>query len=65
MDEQSARSAAQALGGSAWHSGGGIWLVRFERADGRVVLVSDEIVCEYSDALAADQGEPTGSIALH
>jgi len=65
MDEQAARAVAEALGGSAWNSGGSIWLVRFERADGRVVLISDEAVCEYDDDVAAGEAEPAASIVLH
>lgn len=65
MDEKAAKAVAEALGGSAWDSGGGIWLVRCERADGRVVLISDEAVCEYTDGETADQGEPATSITLH
>jgi len=34
MDERSANVVAGALGGSAWHSGGGVWLVLKERPDG-------------------------------
>ncbi len=64
MDEKAAKAVAEALGGAAWNSGGGIWLARFERADGRVVLISDEVVCEYADSDAAEAGEPAMSIVL-
>ena len=48
MDEAQAKAVADALCGAAWNSGGGIWLVQFERKDGRLVVLSDEVVCEYS-----------------
>jgi len=65
MDQQTAGAVAEALGGQAWHSGGGIWLVRFERADGKLVVVSDEVVCEYGNDGAFDQAQPTAAIRLH
>jgi len=65
MDEKAAEAVAEALGGSAWNSGAGTWLVRFERADGRVVLLSDEVVCEYGDEDALERTRPATSIILH
>lgn len=57
MNEQQANALAAALGGYAWNSGGGIWLVLKERADGRLVVFSDEMVCEYAGAEAFHDGE--------
>lgn len=65
MDEVQATAVAEALGGTAWNSGGGIWLVRFERSDGKQVLLSDEVVCEYENEDALDNGDPTSSMLLH
>jgi len=65
MDEQQATTIATALGGETWQSGGGIWLVRLERADGRLVVLSDEVVCEYPDEEAFDRGQAAASIVLH
>jgi len=65
MDEKSAKAVAEALGGAAWNSGGGIWLVRFERADGRLAVLSDEVVCEYADEFAFERTEPAASVVLH
>ena len=48
MDERSAKVIAEVLGGASWHSGGGVWLVLKERPDGRLVVISDEVVCEYA-----------------
>lgn len=65
MDEQQAEAVAAALGGTAWNSGGGLYLVRIERSDGHFVVVSDEVVCEYEDDDAFEAGRATRSIILH
>jgi hypothetical protein len=49
MSEQNAKAVAAALGGYAWHSGGGVWLVRFDRTYGSLALVSEECACEYAN----------------
>lgn len=65
MDEQQATAVAEALGGETWQSGGDIWLVLLTRADGRLVVISDEVVCEYPNADAFEQSRPAASIPLH
>jgi len=65
MDEKQANAVAEALGGLAWNSGGGIWLVRFERADGKLVVLSDEVVCEYADEDAFERAEARVRVLLH
>jgi hypothetical protein len=64
MNEQQAEAVAKALGGETWQSGGGIWLVIFRRADSRVVVISEEVVCEYENDDALDSGTPAQSIFL-
>lgn len=64
MDEQQATAIAAALDGETWQSGGDIWLVLKRRADGRVVAISDEVVCEYATADDLDSGKPAASILL-
>jgi hypothetical protein len=64
MSERQAVAVAGALGGEAWHSGGGIWLVRFTNPGGRLVVFSDDLVCEYRDEDAFRQGEAYQTIAL-
>jgi hypothetical protein len=64
MDEARATSVAEALGGEAWQSGGGIWLVLLRRPDGHVVVLSDESVCEYEDQDALDEGRAESMILL-
>ena len=56
MDEKQATAIADSLGGEAWQSGGEIWLVLKERADGKLVVISDEVVCEYANREAFDDG---------
>jgi hypothetical protein len=65
MDSEQAELAARALGGTAWNSGGGINLIRFERQNGTLVIISDEVVCEYSSEGDFDNSRPANSIFLH
>jgi hypothetical protein len=65
MNEQQADAVAEALGGLTWNSGGGIWLVLKERSDGRLVAISDEIVCEYTSQADFESGaKETAAIRL-
>lgn len=57
MTESNAIAVASALGGEAWHSGGGIWLVRMVKRTGRVILISDESICEYESESARADGK--------
>jgi len=64
MEEESARRIAEVLGGEAWNSGGGIWLVIRKRADGKVVAISDESVCVYDSEDYLQGGQPTESVII-
>jgi len=64
MDEKKAEALAELLGGETWQSGGDIWLVILKRSDGKIVAISDEVVCEYADEEALGGGEPSSSICL-
>jgi len=64
MTEDQAIAVADALGGDTWQSGGDIWLVLRTRNDGRMVVISDECVCEYSDQDAFDRAQPSKSLLL-
>ncbi|HVT90632.1 MAG TPA: hypothetical protein VHD56_17385 [Tepidisphaeraceae bacterium] len=64
MDEEKAEALAKALGGETWQSGGGIWLVQLPRADGRLVVVSDDAVCEYETEAAFEAANPSAAILL-
>jgi hypothetical protein len=64
MNEDQAKSIASALGGESWQSGGDIWLVLIHRADGRLVVISDEVVCEYENQEAFDDAKASATIYL-
>lgn len=64
MDEEKAEALAKLLGGETWQSGGDIWLVILKRSDGKIVAISDELVAEYADEEALDEGEPGTTILL-
>jgi hypothetical protein len=46
-------------------SGGDIWLVILRRNDGKVVVISDDVICLYADDDAFDAGQAEQSIELH
>lgn len=64
MEEEQANAVARPLGGEVWQSGGDIWLVIFRRADGHLVVLSDEVVCEYPNEEALGIEQPLSSIIL-
>lgn len=64
MSEDQASAVAEALGGEAWQSGGGIWLVVIRRGDGHLVVLSDEVVCEYESDKAFDSAKELAAIRL-
>lgn len=64
MDEAKAEVLAKLLGGEIWQSGGDVWLVLIRRTDGKIVAISDEVVCEYADEEALRTGEPGVAIGL-
>jgi hypothetical protein len=64
MEQKQAELLARVVGGDAWQSGGGVWVVTINREDGRVVVFSGEAVCEYEDDEAFDQGRALNTILL-
>ena len=64
MDEEKAEVLAKLLGGETWNSGGDIWLVILRRSDGKIVAISDEVVCEYTDEETLGAGVPDAAIGL-
>ena len=64
MNEEQATAIAAALGGEAWQSGGDIWLVILNRDDGHLVVMSDEVVCEYENEEAFDEAKALRTIHL-
>jgi hypothetical protein len=47
-----------------WHSGGGIWLVKWTNEDGNLVVFSDDLVCEYADEDAFRRGDYVGRVVI-
>jgi hypothetical protein len=64
MDETKADALAEILGGDTWNTGGGLWLVLLKRADGKVVVISDEAVNLYGSEEELQTSQPTESIFL-
>jgi len=65
MDESQAEQIAEALSGETWQSGGDIWLVLLRRTDGKLSVISDEVVCEYDDEESFEKAKPAKTILLH
>ena len=64
MDEKKAKKLADILNGQAWQSGGGIWLVLKRFQDGRLVVISEEAVCEYASEEDFESGSHQQAILL-
>jgi hypothetical protein len=64
MEEEQATAIAEALGAEAWQSGGDIWLVLVHRRDGHLVVISDEVVCEYESQESFDEGNAIATMGL-
>ncbi len=65
MNESQAEQVAQALSGEAWQSGGDIWLVLLRRTDGKLTVVSDEVVCEHDNEECFEKANPAKTVLLH
>lgn len=65
MEQRQAEAFAAIIGGEAWQSGGGIWLVTRQRGDGHVVVFDGQTMCEYESEDAFDEGrQPLASVAI-
>ncbi|CAN5406568.1 hypothetical protein BH09PLA1_BH09PLA1_01370 [soil metagenome] len=64
MDEKKANLIADALRGETWQSGGDIWLAVIRRADGGVVVISDDAVCEYENEAKFEESNPARTILV-
>ena len=64
MNEIQAKKLAEILGGQTWQSGGDIWLVIKQRADGHLVVISEEVICEYASQEDFEQSSPIQSVLL-
>ena len=64
MDERTAEHLASLVGGEAWQSGGGIYLVTVNRDDGSLVVFSGDAICAYENDEAFDAGRASKTILL-
>ena len=64
MDETQATKIAEILGGEAWQSGGDLWLVIIHRADKHIIVISDEVICEYVSEDDFEKTKPTQTILI-
>ena len=64
MDEIKATKIAELLGGETWQSGGDIWLVLIRRDDGHLIVISDEVICEYEGEETFESAKAIKSILL-
>ena len=65
MDQRTAEQLAAIVGGEAWQSGGGIYLVTVTRDDGSLVVFSGDAVCEYESDQAFGAGRAAKTILLN
>ncbi len=64
MDENTAEQLAAIVGGEAWQSGGGIWVVSVHREDGSLVVLGGDAICEYENDEALDASQAKQTIIL-
>lgn len=64
MQEEHANIIAEILGDDLWQSGGGIHVVIIRRSDGRLIVFSDEAICEYRSQEALEESRPINAIRL-
>ena len=64
MDQRTAEHLAAIVGGEAWQSGGGVFLVTVNRDDGSLVVFSGDSICEYESDEAFDAGRASNTILL-
>lgn len=63
MNQKQAEALAKVLGGEAWQSDGGIWLVSLHVGD-KYVVFSGDCVCEYTSEKAFKEGRAAKTIYL-
>ena len=64
MNEEQANALAEIFSGEAWNSGGGIWLAAYWRGDGKYIVFSGDVVCEYDSEEAFDKCTASNSLIL-
>jgi hypothetical protein len=64
LNDLTAPIVAAALGGDAWQSGGGIWVIVKRTSDGRVLTLSPEVINEYASEEAFEEDRPKCSLVM-
>jgi hypothetical protein len=64
MEERTAEQLAAIVGGEAWQSGGGIYLVTVTRDNGSLVVFTSDAISEYENEEAFDAGQASKSILI-
>ena len=57
MNERQANAVADALHGTAWQSGGDIWLVMIPNHEGELIVITDDEIGVYRDEEDFEAGE--------
>jgi hypothetical protein len=57
MDERKATDTAARVGGAALQAGGNIWVVVAPMADGKALVISEDIVAVYASRAAFSGGD--------
>ncbi len=66
MNEEQAKMVAGILGGEAYNSGGGCWVVRIFRSNGSMVLISKDVVASWdSQEDYEQQASPIAEVDLY
>lgn len=64
MNKEQAKQIVELMNTDYWNSGGDIYLLIFRRNDGKMVALSDEVICEYENEEALEAGKTGRAIAI-
>jgi hypothetical protein len=64
LNELTAPIVAAALGGDAWQSGGGIWVIVKRTSDGHVLTLTPEVINEYANEEAFEEDRPKSTLVM-
>ena len=64
MTKLEAEQIAETFSGRSWRAGDGVWLVIVKQPDGKVLVVSDDLLCEYETQKHFEQALPSQTIPL-
>ena len=64
MNKEQAKQIVELMNTDYWNSGGDIYLLIFRRNDGKMVALSDEVICEYENEESLEAGKTGRAIAI-